>query len=155
MGAWGIKALESDAGLDVIDFLEDYYDGKKDLILSEIIELFLKEDFLSNDENNIDFLYDNSAISLAELIIMFNKNGEFDYDNENDNLSLRKKKTFKIDQNSIKFILKYLSDIKNEKPDEDGIREYVELWKESDSYDKWKQHLDNLISDLNDILKSN
>ncbi len=155
MGAWGIKALESDAGLDVIDFLEVYYDGKKDLILSEIIELFLKEDFLSNDENNIDFLYDNSAISLAELIIMFNKNGEFDYDNENDNLSLRKKKTFKIDQNSIKFILKYLSDIKNEKPDEDGIREYVELWKESDSYDKWRQHLDNLILDLSDILKSN
>lgn len=155
MGAWGIKALESDAGLDVIDLLEDYYEGKKDLILSEIIELFLKEDFLSDDENNIDYLYDNSAISLAELISMFNKNGEFDYDNEDDNISLRKKKTFKIDQNSIEFILKYLIDIKNEKPDEDGIREYVELWKESDSYDKWKQHLDNLISDLNDILKSN
>lgn len=147
MGTWGIKALESDNGLEVIDFLESHYEGKSELSLSEIISLFLEEGFLS--ENDIDFFYDCTSIALAELIVMFKKDGTFDYDNEDENISLSKKKNFKTDKKSIGYILNNLIDIKNEKPDEDGEREYVELWKESDFYDSWKLHLENLILELN------
>ena len=153
MGAWGIKALESDSGLDVIDLLEANYNGKYELLLSEIITLCLKEEFLSKDENDIDFFYDNTSIALAELIVMFKKDGEFDYDNEDDKISLRKKKSFRTDKSSIEFILKNLIDIKNEKPDEDGEREYVELWKESDSYNDWKNHLESIIVELSNEVK--
>lgn len=149
MGTWSIKALESDAGLDVIAFLEEQYNGKQDLVLSEIINQFLNEGFLSEDKNDIDFLYDNTAMSLAELVIMFYENGVLDYDNENKDIALNEKKTFKTDKKSLQFILQHLIDIKNEKTNEDGEREYVELRKESDSYNAWKQHLENLINKIN------
>ncbi|NMH87977.1 DUF4259 domain-containing protein [Flavivirga algicola] len=148
MGNWGIKALESDNGLDFIGFLEEFYAEKLELSLSEIITILIKADFLSDDRNNIDYLYDNTAISLAELFLMFKEKGELDYDNEDERVSLRKKTQFKSDKESIEFTLQYLTDIKNEKPDEDGEREFVELWKESDSYDKWQEHLNGLITGL-------
>ena len=46
MGAWGVKALESDAGLDVVDFLETFYKGKTKLVLSDILVAFIVEGFL-------------------------------------------------------------------------------------------------------------
>ena len=39
MGAWGIKALESDEGLDVVDVLREYlekFEDKKEITLKEI-----------------------------------------------------------------------------------------------------------------------
>ena len=35
--------------------------------------------------------------------------------------------------------------IKNQVPDEDGEREIVELWKESNNWESWDKHLDSLI----------
>jgi hypothetical protein len=149
MGAWGFKALESDEGLDVIDFLEALYNNKDKLILSQIISGLLNKGFLSPDMNEIDFFYDNTAMSLAELFLMFKEEGALNYDNEADNLSLRNKKFFEADKKSLEFILQYLIDIKNEKPEEDGTRETVELWRDSDSFEEWKVHLNYLIEGLN------
>ena len=148
MGAWGVKALESDNGLDIIYILESFYFKKTELTLSEIIAKLINEGFLSNNRDDIDFLYDNTIVSLAELIFMFKENGELDYDNEDEKISLRNKTHFHSDKKSLEFILQFLKDIKNEKPDVDGQREYVELWKESDSYEKWKQHIEHLITEL-------
>lgn len=36
------------------------------------------------------------------------------------------------DEESLKFIVRYLTDIRDEVPDADGIREIVELWRESE-----------------------
>ncbi|MGX1931278.1 DUF4259 domain-containing protein [Flagellimonas sp. 2504JD4-2] len=149
MGSWGIKALESDNGLDVIEFLEDLYSGKTALVLSEIVSSFVEEGLLGKDSDEIDYFYDNTAISVAELLIIYKEKGELDYDNEDEKISLRKKTHFHSDKKSIEFILRCLTDIKNEKPDKDGIREYVELKKESASYERWKEHLESLISKLN------
>lgn len=49
MGAWGIKALESDEGLDVVDVLREYLKGfedKKEITLKEIIDLMIEEGML-------------------------------------------------------------------------------------------------------------
>ncbi len=121
MGTWGVKALESDAGLDIIDFLENYYEGKEKLVLSEV----------------------------AELVIMFGKTKDY----ENNKIPLSNKKEFQFDKKSLEYILNHLIDIKEEKPDEDGEREYVELWKDSDSFEEWKQHLENLILGCKKLLK--
>lgn len=153
MGAWGVKALESDAGLDVIDFLEDFYEGKTILLLSEIISIFVVDGLLSKEREHIDFYFDNTAMVLAELYLMFQKEGALDYDHEDEKISLRYKKAFVSDKESLEFIFQYLIDIKNEKPDEDGHREYVELWKESSSWEKWSAHLEYLITELTEQLK--
>jgi hypothetical protein len=50
----------------------------------------------------------------------------------------------------LEYILKYLTDIKNEVPDKDGEREIVELWCESDSWEEWGNHLNELIEKTND-----
>lgn len=152
MGAWGIKALESDNGLDVIDALEDYIaqkpEGKVELTLGEIIATF-KGGLLGDRIEEIDFLYDNNAMALAELYLDFSETGEMNYDNEETEKSLRDRvKSFTADQASIAFVLRYLTDIRDEVPDDDGEREIVELWRESDSWDQWWAHLQQLIQQL-------
>ena len=46
MGAWGVKALESNEGLDVIDFLTDHYLPEHTTLKMEEIISALKDDTL-------------------------------------------------------------------------------------------------------------
>lgn len=156
MGAWGYKALESDEGLDVVDFIRDYAETKYpdtiqiDLKLSEVINALKEAGFFGETWAEIDFFYDHSAMALSELYLMFKETGELDYpDEENEARDLKKRiQSFTGDTASFDFLLRYLTDIKNEVPDEDGEREIVELWKDSDVYDEWEENLTGLIAGL-------
>jgi hypothetical protein len=156
MGAWGHKALESDAGLDVVDFITDYICSKYPnnepvvLTLSELVSSMKEDGFFGQTFDDIDFFYDNSAMALTELYLMFRTTGALEYEDEDDETKDLKKrvKGFEGDQKSFDFLLQYLTDIKNEVPDEDGEREIVELWKDSSVYEEWDENLDSLISGL-------
>jgi hypothetical protein len=127
MGAWGYKALESDEGLDVVDFLENNIPKDYNLKLSKIISQ-MKGDLLGKNFKDIDFLYDNTAIAIAELYFMFKDTGKLNYENENDNTkSLINIRSFTANKSSLKYLLRLLKDIKNEVPDKDGEREIVML----------------------------
>ena len=150
MGAWGIKALESDEGLDMIGILTDEYLSKHSVLnLDEILELMKQEGMLGEDLSDIDFLYDNTAIALAELYFQWKDNSKLDYDHEE---AIWDKITgFTASKEAIAFLLRQLTDIKNEVPDEDGIREIVDLWKNEDSGEiapAWLEHLNQLIERL-------
>ena len=68
MGAWGIKALESDEGLDVLDILKNEYVPEHPVMdLGEIIQLMKEQVMLGEEPSQIDFLFDNTAMALAEL----------------------------------------------------------------------------------------
>lgn len=75
MGAWGHKALESDEGLDVVDFIRDYVSSNYpnnepvNLTLSELIKLMKADGFFGETFNDIDFYFDNSAMALARTIL--------------------------------------------------------------------------------------
>ena len=127
MGAWGIKALESDEGLDVIDILENEYIPEHSIMnLEEIIQLMRDEVMLGKDLTEVDFLFDNTAIALTELYFQWKEERKFNYETEN---NIWKKVTdFISSKKSIDILLKQLIDIKNKVPDEDGERELVELW---------------------------
>ena len=59
MGAWGIKALERDEGLDVLDILKNEYVPEHPVMdLGEMIELMKEEVMLGSDFSQIDFLFD-------------------------------------------------------------------------------------------------
>lgn len=150
MGAWGIKALESDEGLDVLDILENEYVPEHPVMdLGEIIELMKKEVMLGEDFSQIDFLFDNTAMALAELYFQWKDEGKLDYHTENHVWD--KVTGFTAPKESIAFLLRQLTDMKNEVPDEDGIRESVELWKNEDSGEvnpEWLEHLDQLLGRL-------
>ena len=150
MGAWGIKALERDEGLDVLDILKNEYVPEHPVMdLGEMIELMKEEVMLGSDFSQIDFLFDNTAMALAELYFQWKDNGKLDYDHEE---AIWDKVTgFTAYKEAIAFLLRQLTDIKNEVPDEDGIREIVDLWKNEDSGEiapAWLEHLNQLIDRL-------
>lgn len=157
MGAWGHKALDSDEGLDVVDFIVGYISessGHVDLYLTDLVAKMKEDGFLGKTVDDIDFFYDNSAMALTELYFMFKEKGELDYDDEEENLNLRQRvKSFFGNKSSLEFLLKCLEDIKNEGPDKDGEREIGALWRDSDSYDDWQAHLDYLIIRLKEEIE--
>ena len=150
MGTWGVKALESDEGLDMIGILTDEYISKHSVLnLDEIIELMKQEGMLGEDLSDIDFLYDNTAMAIAELYFQWKDNGKLDYDNEE--AIWAKIIDFTASKEALVFLQRQLSDIKNEVPDEDGIREIVDLWKNEDNGEinsAWWGHLNQLIERL-------
>lgn len=150
MGVWGIKALERDEGLDVLDILKNEYVPEHPVMdLGEMIELMKEEVMLGSDFSQIDFLFDNTAMALAELYFQWKDNGKLDYDHEE---AIWDKVTgFTASKEALAFLLRQLTDIKNEVPDEDGIREIVDLWKNEDSGEiapAWLEHLNQLIDRL-------
>lgn len=147
MGAWGVKALQSDEGLDVIDILTNEYVPEHPVLdLGEIIELMKEEVMLGADLSQIDFLFDNTAMALAELYFQWKDFGKLDYGTEE---SVWNKVTdFMTSKEALDLLLRQLTDIKNEVPDEDGEREIAELWKDGNSWEEWNNHLDILIQRL-------
>jgi hypothetical protein len=162
MGAWNFKALESDNGLDVIDFIKEYVSSKYPALESVELNLWdlivaMKEDGLLGESfEDVDFLFDNSAMALTELYFMFMDHGVIDYESEDDNLNLKKRiKSLNVNSDALEFIHHCLSDIKEGKPDMDGEeREILEIWEDSP---EWKEHLNSLIVRLNNEIakKSN
>ena len=147
MGSWGVKALESDEGLDVIDILTNEYVPEHPVLdLGEIIELMKEEVMLGADFSQIDFLFDNTAMALAELHFQWKDVGKLDYGTEES--VLNKVTDFMTSKEALDLLLRQLTDIKNEVPDEDGEREIAELWKNGNSWEKWNNHLDMLIQRL-------
>ena len=150
MGVWGIKALERDEGLDVLDILKNEYVPEHPVMdLGEMIELMKEEVMLGSDFSQIDFLFDNTAMALAELYFQWKDNSKLDYDHEE---AIWDKVTgFTASKEALAFLLRQLTDIKNEVPDEDGIREIMDLWKNEDSGEiapAWLEHLNQLIDRL-------
>ena len=156
MGAWGIKALESDEGLDVVDILENEYIPEHSIMnLEEIIQLMRDEVMLGKDLTEVDFLFDNTAIALTELYFQWKEERKFNYETENN--IWEKVTDFISSKKSIDILLKQLIDIKNKVPDEDGEREIVELWYENGqnpNYEEWYNHLGSLIEKLKSEYKS-
>ena len=90
-----------------------------------------------------------TAMALAELYFQWKDNSKLDYDHEE---AIWDKVTgFTASKEALAFLLRQLTDIKNEVPDEDGIREIVDLWKNEDSGEiapAWLEHLNQLIDRL-------
>ena len=160
MGAWGIKALESDEGLDVVDVLREYlekFEDKKEITLKEIIDLMIEEGTLGETFEDIDFLYDNTAIAISELYFDIKENGKLDYDYDDEETTFSKLEKFSSDKKSLKYLIDYLTNIYNKVPDEDGEREIVDLWYDNGqnpNYEEWYNHLCSLIEKLKAEYKS-
>ena len=144
MGAWGYKALESDEGLDVVDFLKDFIQNHSDaghIHLSEIVAAMKNSGFFGETYGEIDFFYDTSAMALTELYIMYLDNGEFTHLESVSGKVI----SFTADEGALKFLLRYLTDIRDEVPEADDTREIIDLWRDSESWADWKANLEFLI----------
>ena len=90
------------------------------------------------DSSDIDFLYDNTAMALAELYFQWKDNSKLDYDHEE---AIWDKITgFTASKEAIAFLLRQLTDIKNEVPDEDGIQMCIRdsHWRDLSRKEVWR-----------------
>lgn len=146
MGAWGYKALESDEGLDVVAFLQEFMEQQKEsneITLSGIIQAMKQQGLFGKTFEEIDFFYDISAMALAELYSQYLNTGTI-YGQERKGGEIQ----WVADEGSLTFLLRYLQDIRDEIPDQHGSREIVELWQESKSWPDWQSNLAYLIQTM-------
>ena len=72
MGSWGMEALESDEGLDLINWVEEQLQDDSTFDAESIVQRFSQHEDLCGVQGDEEFLYDNydnNVIGLVELII--------------------------------------------------------------------------------------
>ncbi|MEU5870663.1 nuclear transport factor 2 family protein [Glycomyces sp. NPDC047369] len=69
MGAWGVKALESDEGLEVLGMVEELTRGRDRVTADELVAAARAEGLLGDDPAVDEYLYDMTALALAEILI--------------------------------------------------------------------------------------
>ena len=86
-------------GLDFLfkEYLEKFED-KKEITLKEIIDLMIEEGTLGETFEDIDFLYDNTAIAISELYFDIKENGKLDYDYDDEETTFSKLEKFSSDE---------------------------------------------------------
>ncbi|MCY9590970.1 DUF4259 domain-containing protein [Paenibacillus chitinolyticus] len=140
MGSWGTASLESDEGLDVLHALTEYTTERKSVKLKELITHFREIGFLSEDPDEEDFLYDNTAIALAEIVCAYIENGKTQYEQLN---GLNEIVLETEDLRELKQLVQQVLDNKG------GDRELYEL-RDGDS--DWIKHLENVVRILSERL---
>jgi hypothetical protein len=115
MGSWGIKALQSDEGLDIIELFNSYAKQHRDLKLKELIAYYKAEGFLATDKSDIGYLYDTTAIALGEIYLEYLETGQFATNSEP--MAIH---SFTAGKKDVRFLMECIDDIINEKPDGDG-----------------------------------
>ncbi|MFE6796323.1 DUF4259 domain-containing protein [Paenibacillus chitinolyticus] len=140
MGSWGTASLESDEGLDVLHALTEYTTERKSVKLKELITHFREIGFLSEDPDEEDFLYDNTAIALAEIVCAYIENGKTKYEQLN---GLNEIVLETEDVRELKQLVQQVLDNKG------GDRELYEL-RDGDS--DWIKHIENVVRILSERL---
>ena len=72
MGSWGMEALESDEGLDLINWVEEQLQDDSTFDAESIVQRLSQHEDLFGFQGDEEFLYDNyynKVIGLVELII--------------------------------------------------------------------------------------
>lgn len=133
MGSWGTASLESDEGLDVLDALSEYAMDRESVTLKDLITHFRAMGFLSKDPEEEDFLYDNTAIALAEIVCAYIENGKTKYE---DLSGLKEIVWEKEDLLELKQLVQQVLDNKG------GERELYEL---RDGNPDWLKHMENVV----------
>ncbi|MGN7986053.1 hypothetical protein ACTJKC_01865 [Pedobacter sp. 22226] len=122
MGSWGTKALYSDEGLDIINLLVSFVEKYPDVEMGQLIAYYKAKGFLAPDDTAIDYLYDTTAIALSEIYLEYQQTGRFT--TGDGPLDIR---SLVATKKGLQFLMTCLDDIIQEKPDEDGEREYVDI----------------------------
>ena len=163
MGSWGIRAHESDYGLDLLAVTEERYlrgIGYKnfhirhitELLRANIVDEFVKE---SNgwESHYIDFFYEytlpyhfaEAVILVAECFAEYCISGKYhihDYKAEKE----RRISNFIFTDEDLKYLLKELQSILEPK------HAFCKSWCESDSFGKWQSHIKTLCNFLSEAM---
>ena len=163
MGSWGVKAHESDTGLDLLAVADErYLCGMKyktfyikhiiEILRSHIIDKFAKESF-GWDAEYIEFFYDytfphefaHAVVLVAECFVEYQCDGEYiihDFEEDKD----RGISEFIFTDKDLKDLLSELQSIL-----EPEHRLY-KAWEGGDSFNEWKSHIQMLCDSLSQAI---
>jgi hypothetical protein len=68
MGSWGVKALESDEGLEVLSMVATVVRGRDRVTADELLDAARDVGLLGGDPAVDEYLYDMTALALAEIL---------------------------------------------------------------------------------------
>ena len=150
MGNWGIRALQSDEGLDVLDRMREILADRTDVRMADFLERLRSEGMLPGGAGSTDvsFLYDKCATATTELLFEFREKGHLDYDDG----GFRKLRSFTAGAEELEYLLHMLQDIRAGKPGRRGFREYTNISLAGPGADEWRAHMDDLIGKLSEAL---
>ena len=150
MGCWGVKAFESDEGLDVLEWIINHIPEDGCLRLKEFLNQ-LKLDEWCRPPAAENGEYHSSTMLIAELMESF-QNGtieEWEYLPKN---SFEKVVSFLVEKEFVEEMREYLSKTL------ESARENVQNnqwngWFEETNWNKWQEHMESLIETLRKILE--
>ena len=150
MGAWGVRALDSDEGLDVLDEFTDYSIENDKIKIGDLIEYFIETEFLPENPDEKDFLYDQTVMVLAELLEEYNEKGKIvlEYEDDDEEEVEAEITDVSFDESDINYLTEQITDILKPKGE---IHEIYELWEDSESFQEWKEHVLSLLEILKNI----
>ncbi|MCP1223458.1 DUF4259 domain-containing protein [Sebaldella sp. S0638] len=150
MGAWGVRALDSDEGLDVLDEFTDYSIENDKIKIGDLIEYFIEAELLPENPDEKDFLYDQTVMVLAELLEEYNEKGKIilEYEDDDEEEVEAEIADVSFDESDINYLTEQITDILEPKGE---IHETYELWEDSESFQEWKEHVLSLLETLKSI----
>ena len=150
MGSWGVKALESDEGLDILYEFRNYCVENDKVIIGDLIEYFKEIGLLPKNSEEIDFLYDKTVMALAELLKEYNEKGEMvvGYKDGGEKAVEEKVTDLMFNREDIDYLINQITNILEPKGE---VHETYELWKDSKNFSKWEEHVRSLLAVLKGI----
>lgn len=139
MGAWGVKGIESDEGLDALDSLTNLTGDRTEVGSNEFIDHLLAEEYVGEDPDEDEFFFDTVVLATVDLLRASIETGTV-----TEHTAIR----LVPEPRAVQALLVRVSAIQRAAPD----REIKELWLESDSADEWQSSLDATATALASFL---
>lgn len=155
MGSWGVKAFQSDSGLDAVAFIRDNLPEDGRLELGKIMEA-LRKDKWNAPPDVQDGVAHSSFVMLAEIIAKA-ADGELaslDWDDKAEKL-FGKVTSFSAAEKNLQELRDYLSGTLKyaREIDESGLDKWSGWFKEKD-WLAWQEHMEGLVERMDALLAS-
>ena len=154
MGAWGITALESDTGLDILGFVREHLPDSGNAELSKLFGAMQKDDCRMYESN--DGRSHTGPMTLAEILVKFlDRNiGDLDYSEEwaaQDN-KFAALQSFIADKESLAQLRDYISETLGAARERAHGGRVWGGWFEEKDWQAWQAHMEALVERLGGLL---
>ena len=150
MGCWGVKAFESDEGLDALEWIRNHIPEDGCLRLKELLEQLKLDEWCrppaaENGESH------SSTMLIAELMESF-QNGTIEEWEYLPNNPFEKVVSFLVEKESVKEMCEYLSKTLESARKNTQDNQW-KGWFEETNWNKWQEHMESLIETMRKILE--
>lgn len=158
MGAWGITAFESDAGLDVIDSIREELPKDGELTLQNLLEAVQNSRWRELSDPQLGDSH-TSPLAVTELIFKI-QDGDYavvDYEDDwaKDDNKFQDMSSFTADKESILWLKDYLTETlsaaRNNAANSIDPADPYNGWFYKENWEGWQQHMETMIERLGEL----